>query len=1259
MKRFQWRALLVSAIVALLGVCEIQADVLLPFGQISKEAWSAKYYYALNTDAGPDEDWYAVDFDDSAWDSIYGPISNSSSYFHATAWAANGATYWTRRHFTIEELDSIDLCYLHFIHDDVCKAYLNGYLIYENTSVVSSYNTITLDDETKAYLREGDNVLAVYVTDTGAGESYMDYGLHACVAEGLVYGSSDVELTMVNDTLHPWKPDPANLCYTNGNKGKAYSTSSISFSYKSDYQTEVSLNWACYNYSHHIGLKLYVDGELRTTTANSSYTTPRLYLSAGEHVITICDTIGNSTSTNNWSRIKNLRVREILALESAVLTERSENLTFQNDETYPWTIENGYIQSSNYGTKYSASKFSTTFTVVDDIAVFSYYPKACQLNGGSGNQSYHLLTCYINGEKYMDTYNRTAFDARRCVALEPGTYTIEFVDTIYNSTTAYVSQIKDMELLTDWLEIDMPSAGTLGVEVLYSVDVLTDVEMLRVKGTLNSTDWTNIKQMKNLIALDLSEAKFDVVPDYAFDGLSYLSSVKLPEGMTAINQYAFRGTQIWKIDIPSTVTQIGQYAFASTRLEEINFPENSQLKRIDYHAFAYCTSLKEFIMPNTVTSMDTYVFSECSVLETVHFSDALTSIPDYTCYFCYKLSNIHLPVGLVSIGRYAIYNADGLEKIDFPETLTSIGEYAFSGCQVLKRVNLPAKLTNLGYKAFSVCAALKYIELPSYINEYDRTLADCHNIDTIVCNAPTPPAVYRDILYSGRAKSEVNLVVPSFAVVNYKLDTYWYQFGNIVASEEVEDYWKIVGDLALTNNRRMAGKPDIDLYYNGRLMVGGDASFEAGTMNFFVSESQPCRLLNNCPVVNVDSVNTYYSVSANTWYFFTPLHDVQLNQVAMSNDASYVFRYYNGATRASSGTGSSWQNVPAESTLWAGQGYIFRCSKACVVTMPAAKSVHTQLFECAEKNIALLAHETEVEANKNWNYVGNPYPCYYDIWYMDFTAPITVWTGSTYAAYSITDDDFVLRPMQSFFVQKPDGEDDIVFKPEGRQLTATVAHASYAARSNTPRFVFNLEIGTDSVCDRTRVVFNDDKSLDYELECDASKFMSMDASVPQIYTVDKNLNRLAINERPVVNGRVALGVYVGQTGIYKLTASRADGTVMLYDALTDTYTDLSNGEYTFHVDEVGFIEGRFELTLTVQGGATSVEETDMEIPVKVVAEKGCIRVEGVENLPVQLYSMEGKLLKSAIGVEGSLQFTVPAGAYVIVVKGKSYKAIVY
>lgn len=653
------------------------------------------------------------------------------------------------------------------------------------------------------------------------------------------------------------------------------------------------------------------------------------------------------------------------------------------------------------------------------------------------------------------------------------------------------------------------------------------------------------------------------------------------------------------------------------------------------------------------------VFYCCSSLKKLHFSDALTHIPEYTCYECYRLSDVHWPKGLVSIGYRAFRDVDDLCSLEFPETLTSIGSECFWSNNSLTHVVLPAKLTSLGDDAFIHCDGLKYIEFPSYIERYYYTLRNCTALDTIVCHAPTPPTVAGDILSGGRAKSDVTLIVPAFSAVSYKLDSYWYQYGNIVASEEVQDYWRVAGDLALTNNRRMGGKPDIDLYYNGRMLVGGDAAFEAGTMNFFISESQPCRLLNNCPTMNVDSVNTYYSVNANTWYFFTPLYDVKVSDVTMSNDASYVIRYYDGAVRASAGTGSSWTDVPKDSVLLAGQGYIFRCNKACVVNIPADRSVHAQLFDFAAKEIALETHETETEANRNWNYVGNPYPCYYDIWYMDFTAPITVWTGSTYAAYSVTDDDFVLRPMQSFFVQKPDGVDSIRFRTEGRQLTNTVAHASYAARSTAPRFVFNLEIGTDSVADRTRVVFNATRSMDYELACDASKFMSMDATVPQIYSLDDKGNRLAINERPKADGRVALGVYVAQAGEYTLSASRMDGKATLYDALTDSYTDLSETSYTFRAEGTGYIEDRFELMLEVPGGATGIDETEADTTVKVTVKEGFIRVSGAEGTVVQLYSIDGKQLQSQTISGGNALFVVPAdGVYVVTANGVSQKAVV-
>ena len=248
--------------------------------------------------------------------------------------------------------------------------------------------------------------------------------------------------------------------------------------------------------------------------------------------------------------------------------------------------------------------------------------------------------------------------------LEPGTYTMEWCDSIYNNTSKVLSRVKDVELSSDWVDVELATAGSLGVEILYKVNVLNDVELLKVKGTLNSTDWTTIKNCTNLIGLDLTEAQFDAVPNNAFDGMSKVSSVKLPEGVKSIGDYAFRGTQLLNIDVPSSVTSIGQYAFYQTRVRNVNFKDDSQLQTIGYQAFYQCKSLQEFIMPNTVTKLRTYndyddynseTFSGCTALKKMVFSDALTYLPHYTCNNCNAIEELHLPNKIISIGRNFLY----------------------------------------------------------------------------------------------------------------------------------------------------------------------------------------------------------------------------------------------------------------------------------------------------------------------------------------------------------------------------------------------------------------------------------------------------------------------------------------------------------------------------------------------------------------------------------------------------------------------------
>lgn len=1081
--------------------------------------------------------------------------------------------------------------------------------------------------------------------------------LHAITQDG------SCTIQAINDKKYPWTV--ADGYAYNGNDGYSKTISSIQFQYASDYKTEVSVNWARYAYySNSHFLWMYVDGALFKTCTSSSDSQVRFFLPEGTHFIEFRDSINSSYSLgNDWSRISNLKVREIVDVASTVLTENSLPITFTNCEDYPWTTEDGYIRSSNYGVANSASQLSATVTV-DKPSLLSFSSAIGRTDYTSYYENEHSFKFYIDGELYASRYTGSGTTS---VVLLPGTHDLEWTETINNYSNGYYATVSNMKLISEWTEVEVSTPGTLGVEVLYLVNVLSDVELLKIKGTINEKDWAVIKQMNNLTGLDLSEAGLNDVPASAFENLAYLSYVTLPEGTNTIGDNAFKGTQILQMDIPSSVTSIGNSAFSGTRIRSVNFKEDSQLNTIYYEAFRNCTSLKEFIMPHTVTRLGLYgnktdyanyeanTFRGCTSLEVLHLSDSLAIVPQSICYDCTSLAEVYLPTEVNTISPYAFYNTKSLCAISLPESLRDIGHSAFEYAGIDSLI-LPVKLTTLANYAFAHCSNLEYIELPSYLPAYDYNFRYCSNIKTIVCQSATPPAITNDPLGNGASKSGITLYVPNFAVANYKLDPYWFLFGNIQEMDATLDYWRISGDLMLTNNRRMEGKPDLDLYYGGQLTVSGNAPMEVSDLNLFVSEGNPGRLLNNCESFTADSVTTHFSVSANTWYFITPLHDTKTTDITHSANASFVFRYYNGQQRATSGTGNSWQNV-SDGMLHAGQGYIFQCNANGTVVMPAVKEKQDAVFHATETNVVLSTYESDNTANKSWNYVGNPYPCYYDIYYMDFTAPITIRSGSNYYAYSISDDDYVLRPMQSFFVQKPDEVDNIIFRPEGRQLSPTVNRVSYVAKRNgnadVSRYIFDIELRQGESYDRTRIVLNEAKSLAYDLDCDAAKFMSDDATMGQIFTTDEKGTRLAINERPRPNDVIALGVITGQAGTYTVSSPRHAFPLYLHDTETGTTTDLSQKDYTFNAENGVEMSNRFTLSFAVTP-PTGIKESQHQ-HIQVSGSFGTLTVSAPDGCETMVYNAEGKLVATSTG---NAVFNLSAGIYIVKANGQTIKAVV-
>ena len=230
--------------------------------------------------------------------------------------------------------------------------------------------------------------------------------------------------------------------------------------------------------------------------------------------------------------------------------------------------------------------------------------------------------------------------------------------------------------------------------------------------------------------------------------------------------------------------------------------------------------------------------------------------------------------------------------------------------------------------------------------------------------------------------------------------------------------------------------------------------------------------------------------------------------------------------------------------------------------------------------------------------MGNPYPSFFNSQNIEHEGVITVWNGNGYSAYSLVDDDYQLRPNEAFFVQCPINRSSMKFMAKGRSheyLGVSINSdrriaARQIAKSDINRDLYNISLSNREYTDKARIVLNENAKLDYELNCDASKFMSSNTSVPQLYIIE-NGQRMAIDERPLSDGVIALGIHCGTTDDYTLALATTgnNGSIILVDKETGIETDLIHNAYHFKAT-AGTYNERF--TIKIGNNATGIQQVE-------------------------------------------------------------------
>jgi hypothetical protein len=180
------------------------------------------------------------------------------------------------------------------------------------------------------------------------------------------------------------------------------------------------------------------------------------------------------------------------------------------------------------------------------------------------------------------------------------------------------------------------------------------------------------------------------------------------------------------------------------------------------------------------------------------------------------------------------------------------------------------------------------------------------------------------------------------------------------------------------------------------------------------------------------------------------------------------------------------------------------------------------------------------------------------------------------------------------------------------------------------------------------VVFNNKKQNAYELDCDASKFMT--TGVPQLYTLDGKQVQYAINERP--NGGVQLGYVAQAAGTYTIEAARMDKPMLLKDLTLGITFDLSNGAYEFE-SAAGTFNNRF--MLVENGDATGIADIKTKTGVSIMPADGGLSVNGLDGAQMNIYSLDGKLMSERTA-DGTV--ALQRGTYVVSISGMKAKVMV-
>lgn len=253
-----------------------------------------------------------------------------------------------------------------------------------------------------------------------------------------------------------------------------------------------------------------------------------------------------------------------------------------------------------------------------------------------------------------------------------------------------------------------------------------------------------------------------------------VKDLKIPDGVTKISMYAFKGSNISSVTIPSSVENI-EYAAFTYCYNLRNIYLNEGLISIARYAFAWCESLEEITFPEGFKRIGESAFFSCNSLVSVTLPNSMENIGGEAFKYCFRMarvinfSDLEIQKGSERygyIGTYALNILTGdaesmISKTDdgymfytYEEnkylinytgtatqltlpSVSTIGNYAVRGyafyeLDKITDITIAEGVQSIGGNAFDNCKSLKNIKIPqsvTHIGSY--AFWGCENLKSV------------------------------------------------------------------------------------------------------------------------------------------------------------------------------------------------------------------------------------------------------------------------------------------------------------------------------------------------------------------------------------------------------------------------------------------------------------------------------------------------------------------------------------------------